>query len=128
MLNFDLPWPPSTNHYWRHQGKAVMLSKPGRLYRMNVAIIVGNSGIVARNGTLVGRLAVSIIAHPPDFRQTDLDNRLKAVLDSLTHAKVWDDDSQIDDLRIRRGNMIRGGKLRLDVTPIASPLRASVVV
>lgn len=32
----------------------------------------------------------------------------KALLDSLTFVGVWDDDSQIHDLRIRRGDLIAG--------------------
>jgi crossover junction endodeoxyribonuclease RusA len=57
-----------------------------------------------------GRLAVEIEAHVPDKRKRDLDNLFKAVLDSLTHAGVWADDSQIDALRIVRkpvGGMIK---------------------
>lgn len=49
------------------------------------------------------RLKVDIIAYPPDKRRRDLDNLLKAPQDSLQHAGVFHDDSQIADLRIRRG-------------------------
>lgn len=38
----------------------------------------------------------------PDRRRRDLDNMPKALFDGLTHAGVWTDDSQIDDLRIVR--------------------------
>ena len=41
-------------------------------------------------------------------RRRDLDNILKSLLDSLTHAGVWEDDSQITDLRIRKGPHIAG--------------------
>ena len=64
------------------------------------------------------RLAVEILASPPDLRARDLDNLPKGVLDSLTHAGVIRDDSDIDDLRIRRGPKIAGGMLDVAITVI----------
>ncbi|NBW23084.1 MAG: RusA family crossover junction endodeoxyribonuclease, partial [Caulobacteraceae bacterium] len=52
-------------------------------------------------------------AFPPDKRKRDLDNVLKSLLDALTHANVWDDDSQIDDLRIYRNIVAGMVKVRL---------------
>lgn len=48
------------------------------------------------------RLSVTIYAYPPDRRKRDLDNILKCLLDSLEKAQVFVDDSQIDELIIRR--------------------------
>jgi Holliday junction resolvase RusA-like endonuclease len=45
---------------------------------------------------------VVVEVYVPDRRKRDLDNLHKGILDSLTHAGVWGDDSQIDDLRIYR--------------------------
>ena len=47
-----------------------------------------------------GKMCVVIEAWRPDYRRRDLDNLLKATLDGLAHAGVYDDDSQIVDLRI----------------------------
>ena len=52
----------------------------------------------------------------PDKRRRDLDNLLKATLDSLTHAGVWSDDSQIDALSIRRFPI--GGMLKVRIEEI----------
>jgi len=57
----------------------------------------------------VGRLAVDIYVNPPDKRKRDLDNIPKALLDALTHAGIWEDDSQIDQLTITRGPVIKQG-------------------
>nr|DAH86622.1 MAG TPA: endodeoxyribonuclease RUS [Caudoviricetes sp.] len=37
---FELPWPPSVNHYYRHVGPRVLISRDGRKYREIVAGIV----------------------------------------------------------------------------------------
>lgn len=116
-LRLDLPWPPSVNHYWRTprtgplRGRT-LISEAGRLYRAAVAAAVLEQRAALR---LSDRLAVDIQVFEPDRRSRDIDNLLKAVLDSLTHAGVWDDDGQIDDLRIWRHRDTRGGMLRITI-------------
>lgn len=112
MIYLDLPWPPSVNSYWRHvvfrRGARVLISETGRAYRKTVSAIVGAQG--ARKA-LSGRLSVSIIAYPPDRRKRDLDNILKSLLDSLTHAGVIEDDGNIDRLQVSRGSVTHPGGL-----------------
>jgi crossover junction endodeoxyribonuclease RusA len=105
----SLPWPPTVNTYWRHANKGgatiVYVAKEGQIYRTAV------QGLVATKRKLhTGRLRVEIEAWPPDKRNRDLDNILKSLLDALTYAGIWEDDSQIDDLRIYRttiGGMVK---------------------
>lgn len=106
-----LPWPPSVNRYWRNVQGRTLISEEGRRYRDAVA-----GQALEHRWPKHGdkRLTVRIEAWVPDKRRRDLDNMLKAALDALTHAGVWDDDSQIDDLRIVR--MPIGGMLKVDVT------------
>lgn len=113
MVELTLPWPPSVNHYWRNVGGKTLISAEGRAYRLAVS-----DQVLLQRGAkqLAGRLAVQITAHVPDKRRRDLDNLLKGVLDSMTHAGVWLDDSQIDDLRITRASI--GGMVKVAVRSV----------
>lgn len=66
------------------------------------------------------RLRVDVLVYPPDRRKRDLDNLGKALLDALTKARVWADDSQIDVLTFSRKTIHRGGVVvvRIEVIPL----------
>ena len=66
--------------------------------------------------TLKDRLSVEITLYPPDRRKRDLDNYLKGTLDALTHAGLWEDDSQIDTLSIQRGLVVKNGYVDVSIT------------
>lgn len=117
MLEITLPWPPSVNTYWRsvviHGRNKVLISEKGRNYRKEVA------WTLAGCKKLTGLVRVEVECWMPDRRKRDLDNLFKAIGDSLTHAGVWDDDSQVDDLRIFRarkdGNLLIGGMVKIRI-------------
>lgn len=111
MIRLPLPYPPSLNHYWRHVGPRVLISEAGKLYRERVVWIVRQQ----RSEPLEGPVSVDLEIKPPDRRPRDLDNIPKAILDALTHARFWIDDSQVDDLRVRRGAPQQGGEVILTV-------------
>jgi crossover junction endodeoxyribonuclease RusA len=114
-LAFDLPWPPSVNTYWRHtivnRRPRVLISKKGRDYRKAVLCRIG-----IKHRKIHGRVSVRIEASAPDNRARDLDNLPKAILDALTHAGVWGDDEQIDQLTIVRGEVTKGGAIRVVIS------------
>jgi crossover junction endodeoxyribonuclease RusA len=100
MVKLSLPWPPSFNKYWRHFRGRVYVSARGKAYRSSVATIWEEAG-QPRFGT--ARLGVKLDVFPPDRREHDLDNLLKALLDALEHAGLYERDSQIDALEVYRG-------------------------
>lgn len=112
---FCLPWPPSVNTYWRRRGNTYFVSKAGERYRRDVALIVRHQQLKLN---LSGRLAIKIIAEPPDKHRRDLDNILKAPLDALTHAGLLIDDEQFDEINIVRGLPVPGGRLRIKITEL----------
>ena len=113
-ITLTMPWPPSVNKYWRTFQGRMIISAEGRSYRKAVADQVFIQG-GAKNYT--GKLRVVIEAFRPDKRRRDLDNLLKAVLDGCTHAGVWEDDSNIVDLRIYWADTV-GGMLKVKVSEI----------
>ena len=104
MTDLVLPWPPSVNRYWRSVNGRVLIAAAGRKYRTDVELIVLLAKLVRFGAEPV---VVRIQAWFPDARRRDIDNVLKAPLDALTHAGLWDDDSQIVALSIERAGMDR---------------------
>jgi crossover junction endodeoxyribonuclease RusA len=96
IATFALPWPPSVNHYYRHVGPRVLISKDGRRYRETVAAIARRASYPAFRRPV----DVDIGLFPPDRRRRDADNSLKCTLDSLTFAGVYEDDSLIRKLTV----------------------------
>lgn len=96
---------------WQH----IFISEEGKRYRRAVALIVRQQRLKL---SLSGRLAIKVIAEPPDKRRRDLDNILKAPLDALTHAGVLMDDEQFDEINIVRGQPVSGGRMGVKIYPI----------
>lgn len=112
MIRLELPWPPSVNLIWRSVKGRVLLSREGREYRR----LVGNIVMIGRHPSM-GRSAVkmTVDAYMPDNRRRDIDNLNKAACDALQAARVFEDDSQIVELHIRKAGIDRN-RPRLDVT------------
>lgn len=105
----SLPYPPSVNRYWRSlrsgpMAGRVLVSSEGRAYRDAVARVARAQAIVSASG----ELAVDVLLVPGDRRRRDVDNPLKALLDALTHAGAWADDSQIRRLVVLRHDPVPG--------------------
>lgn len=111
MIILNLPFPPSVNTYYRRGAHATYMSKQGRDYKKAVAEYISQSN-TPKLGT--ARLSLEIVLWPKDKRKYDIDNRIKALLDSLQDAGVFDDDEQIDQINIYRGDgVISGGQARV---------------
>ena len=101
-MSLRLPFPPSMNSIWRAvPGRGMILSRAGRKYREDAIWVIHTQ--VSPDSLMNARLQVLIEVFPPDRRKRDLSNIPKAVEDAITKSgKVWNDDEQIDDLRLVR--------------------------
>ena len=64
------------------------------------------------------RLRIKVTLHAPDKRVRDIDNVLKPTLDALVQAGLFNDDSQVDELTVLRGEPCKGGKTEIYVASI----------
>ena len=90
--------PPSLwgAYYQRRGGPGKCLTPKANAWK-NGAIIEARCAY--RRKPLQGRLTVTVYFRVKSRGRWDIDNRYKLLLDALTEAGVWADDSRIDDLR-----------------------------
>lgn len=113
MIELNLPFPPSTNHYYRRVGPRTLISREGRAFRSRVCSILAT----LRVRPFDGPLAVQIEVYPPDNRRRDLDNTMIALLDALQHGGAYRDDSQIVRLAIEKCPAVASGKTVVRIRP-----------
>lgn len=99
-LSFILPMPPSVNALYgtAHTGQKFLLGDQRHFRRTAIGIVRR----MMRGQALTGRINMGVLLYFSDRRRADISNRLKALEDALTHAGVYADDSQIDELIVTR--------------------------
>jgi len=112
-ISLTLDWPPTVNSYYAHTRRGVYIRANGKKYRDSVAQDVRMQ--IPQLVKIECCIFVAVILYPPDRRIRDLDNYMKSLLDALTKAGLWDDDSIIDQLHIYRGERLTGGKVKLHI-------------
>lgn len=115
-IEFELPFPVSVNQYYRSQ-----VDRRGRVYATRSKAAKDYRKVVKQAlknfPTLTDNVHISLILCPPDKRKRDLDNYDgKALWDSLTHAGVWKDDSQVKSRYSEWGETIKGGKAFIKIS------------
>ncbi len=123
MITLELPFPPSVNHYWRKGRNVTYISKEGQHFIQDVAAIVTRA-FLANDWQPWGedvRLNVALVLHAPTRRKYDIDNRIKATLDALVKAGLFEDDEQVDTLGVSRGEYRKNaGCCYVTITPVAA--------
>ena len=128
-----LPMPPSVNHYWlksvkRKKPVRGKLSKPyvhvrlsDRANKFRNDVVAQVADIAQRHGSIRthnGRIRAVVTLHGATKRSFDVDNYGKGLFDALTYCKVYKDDSQIDEMVVKRGEVIKGGQVSVELYEI----------
>ncbi|MEQ4450953.1 RusA family crossover junction endodeoxyribonuclease [Kosakonia sacchari] len=119
-MKLILPFPPSVNTYWRAPNKGPLkgrhlISAAGRKYQSEAcAAIIEQLRRLPKPSSEPA--SVEVILYPPDVRRRDIDNYNKALFDALTHAGVWEDDSQVKRLLVEWGPVQQGGMVEITIS------------
>lgn len=100
--------PPSVNHYWERTAKGMRLSDKAKSFHAVVRVLIPAL-------RLTSRLKMEVIFHFPTHQKRDIDNHLKATIDSLVKCGFCEDDEQFDELLVKRGNVVAGGLIKIKV-------------
>lgn len=118
-MRLVLPFPPSVNTYWRAPNSGPLngrhlISQKGREFQSAAcAAIIEQLRKLPKPSSEAA--AVEITLYPPDQRRRDIDNYNKALFDALTHAGVWEDDSQVKRMLVEWGPVVPKGKVEITI-------------
>lgn len=114
-----LPYPVSTNRYWRSFRNRMVRSKEADEYKR----VTAHAALVAGWKSLAGPVKVVICMRPKATKagaaskaRMDLDNCIKVTLDAL-NGVAYADDSQVVRLEAEIGGPMSGGGLVVTVEP-----------
>jgi len=93
MIEIELPYPLSVNHYYQRTKKGMMIKPDGKVYRNIVHLLLLSNGVKP----IKGNIHMIVDVYPPDNRKRDIDNIQKCLWDALQHGGAFHDDSQIKD-------------------------------
>lgn len=99
-VEFSVPIPPTINHAVGSRGKGRFLTKAYKEFLWDVASEW--SRVKPAGWNPLSRFGILIELHFETRRKCDIDNRVKPLLDALTRAGVWSDDSQVDEIVVTR--------------------------
>jgi len=114
-LTLILPFPPSSNIYWRHNRGITHRSKEAVSYIEQVKLLC----LERRIRPVSCPVAVHIEAYRP-ARRGDLDNSLKITIDSL-RGIAYDDDKQIVELHAYRHDDKDDPRVVVTITELPEP-------
>ena len=114
MVELELPFPPSVNHYYCRVGPRTLISRDGRAYRERVTSILA----VLHIRPIRGAIRMHIEVYPPDNRRRDLNNLQKSLWDALQKGGAYYDDSQIVKFTVERREVVQEGKVKVRIEQI----------
>lgn len=98
-----IPFPPTLNHNIGRRGGRYFQSGEYKSFLTQVGWIWLKA--VPRDWSKESRYSVVVELIYNTRRRYDVDNRVKPILDALTHAGTWNDDAQVDEILVVRGEV-----------------------
>lgn len=120
----ELPWPVSTNSYHGNNRRGnKYVTRTGKKFKSEV-----RKEFLAQMGAgfkpLEGSLLLEVYLAAPTKAKRDIDNHAgKSLLDALTDAGAWLDDSQVDLQYTERCRVEKGGRCFVRITQVSQKLR-----
>lgn len=102
---FRFPMPPSVNSMYRTVRGRPILSKGYRAWREEATQAAQG---VSYDKAGSAPVSVFVRLYAASRRRYDIDNRAKSVLDLLQALEVFDDDSQVERLHLRKMPPVAG--------------------
>lgn len=94
-----LPYPPSSNTYYRRAGRIMHLSAAGKAFKTECAKQIAET--MGPIDMIEGRVGIQIELFRKDRTAYDIDNYVKSVVDVLK-GTFFEDDRQVDWLVVKR--------------------------
>lgn len=114
ILDKEIPlFPPSVNTYWRANGKTRFITEKGVRFKRDMAYFVPS--VMSDK-----RLKAEVTFHYPTKRKYDLDNFGKGLFDALVCNGLCLDDEQFDHITLIRGEVVKGGMIKIKVSEYES--------
>lgn len=122
-----LPWPPSVNHY-KKVGE-ITKTRSGKVYQRRynstetMVFYSRSAWAIQQEGLRQAfygafSLEVYLELYPPDKRRSDVDNRIKPILDALQRGQLFENDFQIAKLTVERKDIIPDGQVIVKITQL----------
>ncbi len=114
---FTLPWPPTVNHYHQpvRHGRGVRIIKGAKARAYQSEAVASLVAVGLGGEAISGSVKMTITLNPPTLARYDVDGRPKGVLDALTAAGFWLDDSQVQSMTVEKGEKVKGGNVAVKV-------------
>ena len=107
-----LPYPISSNRYWRSARGRVFVSAEAKAYKQEVALIARTAGM--REPASISSIALIVKLIPKNRICMDLDNALKVTIDALKGI-AFEDDSQVVKIQAEKLPPDGIGRLLIEV-------------
>jgi len=109
-VKVTLPWPPSTNRYWRNMNGRMVTSTQARQYKQRVRAILGDARVDENRTDM---LSVQLNMYRPT-KSGDLDNYIKVILDAM-QGQLYKNDNQIVELHAYRHDDKKNPRIEVSI-------------